>query len=314
MNQIKEDIKDYLEKIIKEEKQAARDGKIPEYIEKVDNEDHGAVSMAMMGLDGRYVQAGDDEGTFSIQSISKIISLAVALMDQGEEEVFKHVGKEPTGDPYHSLSKMELQEDGGPLNPMVNAGAIAVVGQVKGSSVDEKFGRILDLTRKLAGNEKIDYNPEIVKAEGHDLNRALFYYNRYGGYINEKHDLEDVLPVYWRMTSIEMNIKELSRIAAVIANYGVDIETGEELIPRDVVRVLKTFMVTCGMYDQSGAFAVDVGIPAKSGISGGIMAAIPGRMGIGVLGPDLNEHRNSIAGIRLLRNISERWNLSLFNQ
>ncbi|WP_368505735.1 glutaminase A [Alkalihalophilus sp. As8PL] len=312
MNQIKEDIQAYLEKIIKEEKQVARDGKIPDYIEKVDNEDHGAISMAMTGLDGRCVKAGDDEGRFSIQSMSKVISLAVALMDQGEEKLFQHVGKEPTGDPYHSLSKMELQEDGGPLNPMVNAGAIAVVGQIKGNSVDDKFSRILDLTRKLAGNKEIDYNREIVQAEGHDLNRALFYYNRYGGYVDG--ELEDVLPIYWRMTSIEMTIEELSRIAAVIANYGEDLETKEQLIPREVVKVLKTFMVTCGMYDQSGAFAVDVGIPAKSGISGGIMAAIPGRMGIGVLGPDLNRHNNSIAGIRLLKKISDRWDLSLFNQ
>ncbi|WP_100371715.1 glutaminase A [Bacillus sp. FJAT-45037] len=312
LKKINDDIKAYLEKIIKEEKQEARDGKIPEYIEKIDNEDHGAISVAITGLDGRCIQAGDDDGKFSIQSISKVISLAVALMDRGEEEVFKHVGKEPTGDPYHSISKMELQQDGGPLNPMVNAGAIAVVGQIKGSSVDEKFGKVLDLTRKLAANDQIDYSENIVEAEGHDMNRALFFYNRYVGFV--KGEIEDVLPVYWRMTSIEMTITDLSRIAAVIANYGQDLDTGEQLIPRDVVKVLKTFMVTCGMYDQSGTFAVDIGIPAKSGISGGIMAAIPGRMGIAVLGPDLNRHNNSIAGIRLLKKISDQWDLSLFNQ
>lgn len=312
MDKINEDIQAYLEDIINEERDVARNGRIPDYIEKVDNEDHGAISIAITGLNGKTIQAGDDEGRFSLQSISKVISLAVALMDQGKEKVFQHVGKEPTGDPYHSLMGMEVKKDGGPLNPMVNAGAIAVVGQIKGETVDERFQKVLALTRKLAGNPEIDYNREVYQYEDQDLNRALFYYNRSGGYVEG--DLVDVLPIYWKMTSIEVTIKELAHIGAVIANNGKDLDSDEQIIPSDVVTVLKTFMVTCGMYDQSGAFAIDVGIPAKSGISGGIVAAVPGRMGIAVLGPDLNKHNNSIAGVRLLRKMSERWNLSLFNQ
>ncbi|TSB45274.1 glutaminase A [Alkalicoccobacillus porphyridii] len=312
MNTMQKDILSYLEKIIEEEKEVARSGEIPDYIEAVDNDDHGAVSVALTSIDGTTVRAGDYEGRFSLQSIAKLFPLALALMDHGSEEVFKYTGKAPTGNVYHSLIQMEMQEKEKPLNPMVNSGAIVMCGLMKGTSADEKFERILTLARELTGNKELTYNEKVYQAENQDLNRSLFYYNRHNGYIEG--EFEDVMPVYWKMTSIEVTIEELSNMAAVIANYGTCVQSGKELLPPDVVTTLKSFMVTCGMYDESGAFAVEVGIPAKSGVSGSIIAAIPGKLGIGVMGPDLNKYSNSIAGIRMLKKISDKWQLSIFSK
>lgn len=312
MENMQEEILEYLEKIIEEEKQLARRGEIPDYIEAVDNNDHGAVTVSLTSTNGTTVRAGDYEGRFSLQSIAKLFPLAIALMDHGSEEVFKYTGKAPTGNVYHSLIQMEMQEKEKPLNPLVNSGAIVMCGLMKGKDADEKIERILSLARKMTGNPDLSYNEEVYKAEDQDLNRALFYYNRHNGFIEG--EFEDTLPVYWKMTAIEVTIEELSNMAAVIANHGICVHSGKELIPPDVVTTLKAFMTTCGMYDQSGSFALEVGIPAKSGVSGSIVAAIPGKLGIGVMGPDLNKYSNSIAGIRMLKKISDKWKLSIFSK
>lgn len=312
MNSMQKDILEYLEKIIDEEKQAARDGEIPDYIEAVDNNDHGAVSVALTSVDGNTVRAGDHEGRFSLQSIAKLFPLALALVDHGSEEVFKYIGKEPTGNVYHSLIQMEMQEREKPLNPLVNSGAIVMCGLMKGNSADEKVDRILALARELTGNDELGYNEKVYQAENQDLNRSLFYYNRHNGYIEG--EFEDVMPVYWKMTSIEVNIEELSNMGAVLANHGTCIHSGKEILPTDVVTTIKAFMITCGMYDESGSFAVEVGIPAKSGVSGSIVAVIPEKLGIGVMGPDLNKFSNSIAGIRMLKKIADKWGLSIFSE
>ncbi|MDQ0208371.1 glutaminase A [Alkalicoccobacillus murimartini] len=312
MKNMQEEMLKYLEKIIEEEKQVARKGEIPDYIEAVDNNDHGAVTVSLTSIDGTTVRAGDHEGRFSLQSISKLFPLALSLMDYGSEEVFNYTGKAPTGNVYHSLIQMEMQEKEKPLNPMVNSGAIVMCGLMKGDSADEKFERVLALARDLTGNQELTYNENVYQAENQDLNRSLFYYNRHNGYIDG--EFEDVMPVYWKMTSIEVTIEELSNMAAVIANHGKCVHSGKEIIPSDIVTTLKAFMVTCGMYDESGSFALEVGIPAKSGVSGSIVAAIPGKLGIGVMGPDLNKYSNSIAGIRMLKKISNKWRLSLFSE
>lgn len=312
MKEMQKEILSYLEKIIEEEKQLARKGEIPDYIEEVDNNDHGAVTVSLTSIDGTTVRAGDYEGRFSLQSISKLFPLALALMDHGSEEVFNYTGKAPTGNVYHSLIQMEMQEREKPLNPMVNSGAIVMCGLMKGENADKKVDRILALARDLTGNQELTYNEKVYEAEDQDLNRSLFYYNRHNGYI--KGEFEDVMPVYWKMTAIEVTIEELSNMAAVIANHGVCVHSGKQIITHDVVTTLKAFMTTCGMYDESGSFALEVGIPAKSGVSGSIVAAIPGKLGIGVMGPDLNKYSNSIAGIRMLKKISDKWKLSIFSE
>ncbi len=194
---------------------------------------------------------------------------------------------------------------------MINAGAIATVSLISGDTAEEKFNRILKFTRKITGNDSIDVNNNVYlceKATG-DRNRALAYYMKGNGIIQG--DVEDTLDVYFKACSMEVTCKDIARIGALLANAGV-LLNNERVISREACRIIKTIMVTCGMYDASGKFAVHIGIPAKSGVGGGIMAAVPRRMGIGVIGPALDHKGNSIAGIKVLESLSHEFDLSIF--
>jgi glutaminase len=263
-------------------------------------------------LDGTSISAGDADVPFTLQSISKLFSLMIAIEDCGFDCVFSRVGKEPTGDPFNSIVKLETIKPHKPLNPMINAGAIAVSSLIKGGSVNEKLQRILRLLQKLADNPTLGVNEKVYQSEKltADRNRALAYFMRDSGIIEG--DVEEVLDLYFRHCAIELTSGDLSRIAAVFAADGKDLRTGEQIIPKQVARVCKTFMVTCGMYNASGEFAIDVGIPAKSGVSGGILAAVPHKLGIGVYGPSLDEKGNSKAGVKLLELLANLWQLSIF--
>ena len=233
-------------------------------------------------------------------------------MDRGKQYVFERVGMEPTGDPFNSIAKLETMVPSKPLNPMINAGALAVTHMIKGNSVDERFNRLLTFIRELANNDTIHYNEEIAQSEFETahLNRALCYFLKQHHIIEE--NVEELIDLYTKQCAIEMNCLDLSRIGVVFALDGVDPQTGKQIMPKNVARICKTFMVTCGMYNASGEFAIKIGIPAKSGVSGGIMGAVPGKFGIGILGPALDEKGNSIGGIRLLELLSKTYNLSMF--
>lgn len=311
MDRINEDIEAYLEKVVKEELEVHHKGSMPSYMEKLGKPNQDLVGLCAMSTEGRTKQAGNATELFPLESASKPLSLALALEDNGPEEVFRHVGKEPSGDPYHSIAALEEGEKGVAPNPMINAGAIACMSLVKGKDGEERFGRLLNFIRKLADNPAIDYNREMYDNEDKNLNRALFYYMRNHDVI-EGTEEEKLLP-YVKQSSIELTCIDLARIAAVFANKGRDPVSGERLISEQNVRIVLTLMFTTGMYDASGSFAVDVGIPAKSGISGAIMAVVPGRMGFGLVGPALDEHGNSIAGVRILRSLTMRWQLGVFS-
>ncbi|MBP1914401.1 glutaminase [Lederbergia galactosidilyticus] len=219
---------------------------------------------------------------------------------------------EPTGDPFNSVAKLESMTPSKPLNPMINAGALAVTHMIKGNSVDERFQRLLTFIRELAGNDTIQYNKEIARSEFETahLNRALCYFLKQHRIIDE--DVEPLIDLYTKQCAIEMNCLDLSRIGVVFALDGGDPQTGKQIMPANIARICKTFMVTCGMYNASGEFAIKIGIPAKSGVSGGIMGAVPGKFGIGIFGPALDDKGNSIAGIKLLELLSKNYQLSMF--
>ncbi len=231
-------------------------------------------------------------------------------MEKGIDEVFDHVGMEPTGDPFNSIVKLETTYASKPLNPMINAGAIAVVSLLDGTP-DERIERILQLIWKMTGNRSITYNGQVYHSEHQtgDLNRALAFFMRNHGVI--RGNVEEHLEVYFKQSSIEMTTMDVAKLGLVIANNGKD-TTGKEMIPSSVVKIAKTFMVTCGMYNASGEFAIRVGIPSKSGVGGGILSAVPGKYGIGVIGPALDEKGNSIAGIKMLEDLSNMYHLSIF--
>jgi glutaminase len=304
--------KSELEQFVEQAKQYARYGKVADYIPALGKADPNDLSIAIYLPDGNVIDAGDTTHKVTLQSISKIIALALVLMDRGEQEVFRKVGMEPTGDPFNSIAKLEEVQPAKPLNPMINAGALAVTHMIVGASVEERFERLLQFVRKLAGNPAISYSEEVAQSEFETayLNRSLCYFLKQHGIINE--DVEELMDLYTKQCAIEMTCVDLARIGLVFAMDGRDPLTDEQIMPLDVARICKTFMVTCGMYNASGEFAIKIGIPAKSGVSGGILAAVPGRFGIGIFGPALDEKGNSITGMKLLELLSKTYSLSIF--
>jgi glutaminase len=301
-----------LNRLVSEAKKHTKHGEVADYIPALKKANRDDLSVAVYHSDGNCYSAGDIEQKLTLQSISKVLTLALALIDCGEECVFNKVGYEPTGDPFNSIIKLETSRSAKPLNPMINAGALAVTHLIKGESVAERLERIIAFIRDLAGHESITYSEEVAKSEFDTayLNRSLCYYMKQDGIINE--DVEELLELYTKQCAIEMDCLDLSRIGLVFAMDGLDPVREKQIIPVEVARLCKTFMVTCGMYNASGEFAVRVGIPAKSGVSGGIMGSIRNRYGIGIFGPALDERGNSIGGIKLLEMMSKQYELSIF--
>jgi len=304
-------LKEKLEALIQKNKVWAKNGKVADYIPKLAEVNKELLGITVVDDEGIY-QAGNWDYQFTLQSISKVFSLMLALSDNGYKEVFAKVGMEPTGDPYNSLLKLEIQEPAKPLNPMINAGAIAVTSLIKGNNSQDRFERILDLTRTISGNPQINYNKEVYRSEWEtaDRNRALAYFLKDIGII--KSDVEEILDVYFKQCSIELNSKDLAQIGYFLAKQGCVIGPAHKVVCSELTRIVKTFMVTCGMYDGSGEFAIRVGIPAKSGVSGGILALVPNRMGVGVFSPALDPKGNSICGVHLLEDLSKDLDLSIF--
>ena len=303
---------DELKELVQEARPIAKHGLVADYIPALGKANPNDLSIAINYPDGRCYSAGDIEKKISLQSISKVITLALVLMDRDKEYVFERVGMEPTGDPFNSIAKLESMAPSKPLNPMINAGALAVTNMIKGNKVDERFQRLLTFIRELAGNDTIQYNEEIARSEFEtaNLNRALCYFLKQHQIIDG--NVEELIDLYTKQCAIEMNCLDLSRIGLVFALDGIEPQTGRQIMPANIARICKTFMVTCGMYNASGEFAIKIGIPAKSGVSGGIMGAVPGKFGIGIFGPALDEKGNSIAGIKLLELLSKNYNLSMF--
>lgn len=305
-------MKRLLESLVENNRKYTEQGVVASYIPELSKAKRDALGICITTLDGEEYCAGDCEEKFTIQSISKVVTLMLAILDNGKDYVFKKVGMEPTADAFNSIINLETKNPQRPLNPMINSGAIATVSLVSGDNGEKTFERILKFTRKITGNPEININEDVYKSEKitGDRNRALAYFMKSTGVIET--DVEDVLDVYFKQCALEGNCRDISRVAAVLANNGVLPWSGERVVPSYVARIVKTIMVTCGMYDASGDIAVNIGIPCKSGVGGGILGAAPGRMGIGVFGPALDTKGNSIAGIKILEELSKELDLSIF--
>lgn len=301
-----------LRKMVNATKELTKFGQVADYIPALSEANPDDVAVAI--YDGRNTcfSEGNDEQLFTLQSISKVLTLALALIDHGEETVFDKVGMEPTGDPFNSISKLETQVPSKPLNPMINAGALAVTALIKGESVDEKLTRILEFVRLLSGNSALTFNDKVARSEWEsaDLNRSLAYFLRQHGIVEG--DVEALLELYTKQCAIEVTCQDLAKIGYSLAYDGIHPDTKEPIMERDIARLVKTFMVTCGMYNASGEFAIRVGIPAKSGVSGGIVGAVPYRLGIGIYSPALDDKGNSLVGMKLLERLSKKYQLSIF--
>lgn len=304
-------MEDLLKNLVKNNQAKSKLGEVANYIPELDKAKKDALGICIYDIDGNEYCAGDCEEKFTIQSISKIITLMLAILDNGEEYVFSKVGMEPTGDPFNSIKKLETSSRKRPYNPMINAGAIAVSSMIKGKDAREKFQRLLDFVRKISEDDTLDVNYKIYcgESETGNRNRAMGYFLKSQNIIEG--NVEDALDVYFKQCSIEATAKNLARIGLFLARGGKT-STGEQVINPRMATIVKTLMVTCGMYDSSGEFAVRVGIPSKSGVGGGIVSVVPGKMGIGVFGPSLDKRGNSVAGVAVLEELSKELSLTIF--
>ena len=268
-------------------------------------------SICLASIDGEVFVAGDHGQPFALQSISKMFVYGLALEACGRERVLARVGVEPSGDAFNSIVFDERHNR--PFNPMVNAGALATTDLVgDGHDAQAALGRILDALKLYAGSEDLRVDEDIFEAEMRtaDRNRATAYLMRSEGMLDG--DVEATLALYLRQCSVRVTCRELALMAATLANGGVNPATGERALGSRHVRDVLSVMHTCGMYDFAGEWAYRVGIPAKSGVSGGVLAVVPGKLGIGVFSPGLDAYGNSVRGTAVCEEISERLGLHVF--
>jgi glutaminase len=270
---------------------------------------HKRFSVCLATTNGEVFVAGDHDHPFALQSISKTFVYGLALEARGRERVLARVGVEPSGDAFNSIVFDERHNR--PFNPMVNAGALATTDLV-GDVPELALERILDALRRYAGNGALEVDEDVFGAEIRtaDRNRATAYLMRSEGMLEG--DVEAILALYLRQCSVRVTCRELALMAATLANGGVNPATGERALGSRHVRDVLSVMHTCGMYDFAGEWAYRVGIPAKSGVSGGVLAVVPGKLGIGVFSPGLDAYGNSVRGTAVCEEISERLGLHVF--
>ena len=308
MSPDRESIQQALEKAVNEGRRFTKNGRVATYIPELSKADSEQIGACIKTVKGETYSAGNWRVPFTMQSISKTISLTLALQTAGYDKVFSKVGLEPTGDSFNSIVKLETRTPH-PLNPMINAGAIATASCIPG---EDPFELYLGLAKKVCLNRDLSINMEVYLSEKRAgmRNRSMAYWMKSENIIEG--DPEEALDLYFRMCSVNVTAEDLANWGMVLANDGVDPISGERLAESWIVRTVKTFMVTCGMYDGSGEFAIKAGIPSKSGVGGGILSAVEGRMGIGVFNPSLDLKGNSIGGMHLLEHLSKSLELHYF--
>ena len=287
-----------------------RDGEVATYIPELAKANPDWFAICMTTADGKIYQTGDAGQKFTIQSISKALVFGLALADNGWEGVLKKVGVEPSGDAFNAIVFDENFNR--PFNPMVNAGAIATTSLVKADSLAERDKRIIDFIGRFAGRP-LQVDEDVYRSEretGH-RNRAIAHLMRNFDMLSD--DVDGVLDAYFRQCAILVDCRDLSVIAATLANGGVNPLTGERLLSAFHVRCVLSVMSTCGMYDYAGQWAYRVGMPAKSGVSGGIIAVLPGQLGIGVFSPRVDAKGNTVRGIKVCEDTAEQFGLHQYD-
>ncbi|NEQ44831.1 MAG: glutaminase A [Leptolyngbya sp. SIOISBB] len=286
-------------------------GQVASYIPELAKADASQFAISVVTLDGRVFQVGDCQQEFTIQSISKVFAYGMALEEWGRDRVLEKVGVEPTGDPFNSHIRLD-ETSHRPDNPMVNAGAIATTSLVKGSSPTERLNRLLAMFRRYVGRDVyVDISTFLSeRATGH-RNRAIAHLMLNFGMLNG--DIEEALDLYFQQCALLVTCQDLATMAAALANRGQHPITGERVLRAEYVRDVLSVMYTCGMYNFAGEWAFRVGIPAKSGVSGGLIAVIPNQAGIAVFSPPLDENGNSVRGVKVFEALSQKYGFHMFD-
>jgi glutaminase len=261
---------------------------------------------------GEVFKAGDTSVAFSLQSTSKPLTYGLVLEEFGREFVLSKVGVEPTGEAFNSIVELEKNTHR-PYNPMINSGAIAISSLIKGGSPDQRIQKVLEMFQKYTGRE-VSFDQKIFESEKNTAhrNRSIAHLLRHFDVIGD--DIDESLDLYFKQCSVMVNAQDLSLLAATLANKGMNPITSVRAVGEKYVGDILSLMFTCGMYDSSGEWAYSVGIPAKSGVSGAIFGVVPGKMGIAVFSPPIDEKGHSIRGLGVFGDLSHHLGLSIFKQ
>jgi glutaminase len=286
-------------------------GKNADYIPYLAQVDSKLFGVAVVTTDNQVFELGDVKYSFSIQSISKVYTLALAMEELGHDKVFQRIGSEPTGRAFNSvIAVVDMPTHTG--NPLVNAGAIATTSLISGNSEDEKWNKILDFYGKVAG-EKLALIDEVYKSEAatNAGNKALAML--LGKYERIYADSFESVDIYTKQCSVGVNATQLARMGALLANNGKNPATGEQVIKAEDVPFILSTMTMAGLYDSSGSWAWHVGLPAKSGVGGGIVAIAPGKGAIAVFAPRLDEAGNSVKAQKVIEYVADKLDYNLYS-
>ena len=297
-----------IEKAMNLAREEIPNGAVATYIPELSKMDPHQLGICLYPINGDKICLGDYDARFTMQSVSKVIMLIAALELCGIKGVFRKVGAEPSGEAFDSLVELD-KNDSRPYNPLINSGALAVCSLLL---PEVSFQDMLRYTRNICADQEIELNQAVFDSEMKTCsrNRSIAYLLESKGIITT--DVEDTLRFYTKMCSMNVTAESLANLGKKLANDGVCVIDGKRYMTSRTARIVKTLMLTCGMYDGSGTFAVKVGIPTKSGVGGGLLSVSDKRAGIGVFGPALDAQGNSIAGCKLLREISNQLRLNLF--
>jgi glutaminase len=290
--------------IVKEE----AGGAVASYIPQLAKVSSAKFGVSVCTIDGQRLSLGDAREYFSIQSISKTVSYCLALEEFGEDVVHRHVGREPSGSSFNAIT---LDTQNRPHNPMINAGAIMSCSMVKpGAKPAERFDYVLSVWERLAGITKPLFNNAVYLSEKQtaDRNFALAYFMSEKKKFPQNTNLPETLDLYFQCCSLELTCEGMATVAATFAKGGVNPLTGERIFDIGTVKNCLSLMNSCGMYDFSGEFAFTIGLPAKSGVGGGLMIVIPNVMGLCVWAPPLDQNGNSVKGVRFCRELVRHFN------
>ncbi|MGK9175318.1 glutaminase B [Yokenella regensburgei] len=285
-------------------------GKVADYIPALAEVSPDKLGIAISTVGGEHYQAGDAQERFSIQSLSKVLSLTVAMNHYDEAEIWTRVGKDPSGQPFNSLVQLEM-EQGKPRNPFINAGALVVCDMLQ-SRLSAPRQRMLEIVRKLSGTPDIGFDSVVARSEfDHSArNAAIAWLMKSFGNFNN--DVATVLQNYFHYCALRMSCSELARTFLFLADRGRSPQSDVPVLTPQQSQQVNALMATSGMYQNAGEFAWRVGLPAKSGVGGGIVAVVPHEMVIAVWSPELDEAGNSLAGIALLEALTQRLGRSVY--
>lgn len=284
-------------------------GSVANYIPELAKVPSNQFAMAVLTNDGTVYSAGADRTRFSIQSISKVLTLSLALQRYGET-LWQRVGKEPSGTAFNSLIQLEM-ENGIPRNPFINSGALLVCDALK-SRLSASLHHYLETVRSLSGNPKINLNKAVARSEFKHRFRNAAMANLMKSFGNFHNDVDTVLANYCKYCAIEMNVIELAKTFSFLANRGVPLMTQKQFVSAKQNSQLNSLLFTSGLYDAAGDFAYRIGMPGKSGVGGGIVAVVPGRYTVAVWSPELNQYGNSVAGLCALKMFAKEMDIQLF--